>query len=345
MALSLAKFPQLRRNLVANYSLLSTDPLIFYAPGFIDPYKLTSFDILCNFLRENTVYLLCGWRWDAESPSDIETIKEIELQHYQKYPQHKVIHLCNTSGQADLFKESGLRVIFSNQNALADEKIFKPDSDLKKKFDAVYDATPSPYKRHYLASGLDSIALIYYPLSEELHPNVHADVEKFKRDFAHAHFFNTLPTGEYRPLKAREVSQCLNACRVGLCLSAIEGAMFASIQYLLCGLPVVSTKSKGGRDVFFDDEYVLIVDDHPDAVREGVKELIQRDISAGLIRSKTLEKIKPHRKEFIGSVQEIYRDEGVDRNFEEEWDSIFYHRLVRSQNHAEMCKKLAELGI
>ena len=34
--------------------------------------------------------------------------------------------------------------------------------------------------------------------------------------------------------------------------------MLASIEYLLAGLPVVSTPSLGGRDHYFDDEYCLI---------------------------------------------------------------------------------------
>ena len=49
-----------------------------------------------------------------------------------------------------------------------------------------------------------------------------------------------------------EVNNFLNQCKVGIILSEVEGANYASIQYLLAGLPVVSTKSKGGRDVFFD---------------------------------------------------------------------------------------------
>ncbi len=65
----------------------------------------------------------------------------------------------------------------------------------------------------------------------------------------HATFTHDPPT---LYLNSWEVARKLNACRVGMCLSETEGAMFAAVEYLLCGLPVVSTPSQGGRDVWFD---------------------------------------------------------------------------------------------
>ena len=78
-------------------------------------------------------------------------------------------------------------------------------------------------------------------------------------------------------------------------LSKAEGACYASAEYLLCGLPLVTTKSIGGRDVFYDDAYTLVVDDTPEAVREGVRQMIERDISPEFIRRETLKKLSPHR--------------------------------------------------
>jgi hypothetical protein len=61
----------------------------------------------------------------------------------------------------------------------------------------------------------------------------------------------------------------INKAHVGLCLSAEEGAMFVSAEYLLCGIPVVSTRNKGGRDVMFTPEHVFIADDTPESVAHG----------------------------------------------------------------------------
>jgi glycosyltransferase involved in cell wall biosynthesis len=81
--------------------------------------------------------------------------------------------------------------------------------------------------------------------------------------------------------------------------------MFASIEYLLCGLPVVTTRNSGGRDVFFDPEYVETVDDDSEAVNRGVLNLIARAPNASLIRAKTLLKMEEHRQR----LRELLRDE------------------------------------
>ena len=103
--------------------------------------------------------------------------------------------------------------------------------------------------------------------------------------------------------------------------------MAASMEYMLCGLPIVSTHSIGGREAFFDEEYVKIVDDTPEAVRDGVAEMINRDLPQTYVRDKTLEKIRIHRHRFMRIVQEIYDKEGVTRTFEDEWDKLFVNSL------------------
>jgi glycosyltransferase involved in cell wall biosynthesis len=119
--------------------------------------------------------------------------------------------------------------------------------------------------------------------------------------------------------------------------------MYASVQYLLSGLPVVSTRSKGGRDVFFDEEYALIVDDHPDSVKEGVEEMIRRNISPDTIRSKVLAEVKDQRINLINTIQGIYDQEGVERDFSIEWNRVFFHKLFRLQKPEWAIEQL-ELG-
>ena len=57
-------------------------------------------------------------------------------------------------------------------------------------------------------------------------------------------------SGTLRDLNTEEVRRILVQSRCGLALSAQEGAMYASGEYLLAGLPVVTTRSRGGRDAF-----------------------------------------------------------------------------------------------
>ncbi|MEA5619908.1 glycosyltransferase family 1 protein [Cronbergia sp. UHCC 0137] len=318
------------------YSLISTKPPIFYLSCSPNDSGHAPFTSIFNYLQNENSYFLKTWCWDMEDTDEVEKIRQLEIQHLHQYPKHKFIHLCNTLQQQKIFQEYELNAFFCNQNSLIDERIFRPISSINKKFDAVYDAKLTRFKRHYLAKYIDSIAFVYYY-------DVVKDVncyQEIKSLFPHGHFFNQALFQNYKLLPPSTVNECLNACRVGLCLSNIEGAMYASIQYLLSGLPIVSTKSKGGRDVFFDDEYVLIVADDPEAVKEGVDKLIRRNISPDYIRYKVIEKIKQHRLILINIIQGIYDQEGIPRNFALEWEHIFFNKLFQLQKPEKAIKQI-----
>jgi glycosyltransferase involved in cell wall biosynthesis len=329
------KYLQLTSQKKAPYSLISIEPLIFYMTfSLSEEFELASLEPIFNYLQDRTVYFLKNWWWDMENPDEVAKVKEIENRHIRQYPKHKFIHLCNTLQQQKIFEEHNLNAVFCNQNCLIDERIFKPITGTSKIFDAVYDARFSTYKRHYLARNIDNIAFVY-----TCNPSEYQEVNFL---FPHAHYFNKAlaEDGPQLLLSPETVNLCLNACKVGLCLSSVEGAMYASIQYCLSGLPVVSTKSKGGRNVFFDEEYALIVEDDPDAVKEGVDELIRRNVCADTIRCKVLEKVKQHRLTLINLIQSIYDREGVEKDFSLEWDRIFFNKLYKLQKPEETIKQI-----
>ena len=104
----------------------------------------------------------------------------------------------------------------------------------------------------------------------------------------------------------------------------------------------METKSHGGRDVFFDEEYTIRVEPTTAAVTKGVEEMIKRNIPPDYIRQKTLEKMQIHRQNFISLIQRIYEREGIKRKFADEWSKVFFNRLVRNQHHVntiELLKK------
>lgn len=323
----------------ASYGIVSTRPPIFYVAHWMDERLRfgASLDQLFEHLRDRPAYFLYGWMWNIDQPERVALVRRFERQHRRRYRRHRFIHLCNSVAQLEAFRAQGLHAVLCNHNCLIDESIFTPLPDAAKAFDAVYDARLKTYKRHHLASGIESLALIY-----ALDPGTDdpSYVEQVRRDFSRAHFFNHPDGAPYLRLKPREVNACLNACRVGLCLSRVEGAMYASIEYLLSGLPVVSTRSQGGRDVFFDDAYVRIVDDRPEAVREGVDEMIRRAVPPDTIRERTLDRIRAHRATLVSTVQDIYAREGIARDFASEWKAVFFHKLRRRQSHRDTIRAL-----
>jgi glycosyltransferase involved in cell wall biosynthesis len=59
--------------------------------------------------------------------------------------------------------------------------------------------------------------------------------------------------GKVNYLGQSELCQLICKSNAGLILSRKEGANFASGEYQFCGIPVITTKSRGGRHYFFDE--------------------------------------------------------------------------------------------
>ena len=102
---------------------------------------------------------------------------------------------------------------------------------------------------------------------------------------------------------------------VGLVLSPVEGSSYASMEYMLAGMPVVSTPSVGGRDVYFDPDFCVICEPDPTAVRDAVADLRSRNIPREEIRARTLAKIEPARRRFLTLIDEVLDELGAAPRF------------------------------
>jgi glycosyltransferase involved in cell wall biosynthesis len=156
--------------------------------------------------------------------------------------------------------------------------------------DAIYVARLRPFKRHALAKNVSSILIL---------TDHGEDVPAFCPDVAHAEF-------NQRRLSPYKVSERINEARVGLCLSAEEGAMRASVEYLLCGLPVVTTESRGGREVFFDEMNSITVPPDSAAVAEAVNTWTERGRDTERIRSRTIARLKSVRNAYCRYLSSIF---------------------------------------
>jgi glycosyltransferase involved in cell wall biosynthesis len=126
-----------------------------------------------------------------------------------------------------------------------------------------------------------------------------AIIDRHKALAPNHRFLNTRMDGRPIPMDADEINIALNQAGAGLCLSAEEGAMFASIEYLLAGLPIVSTPSVGGRDSYYNEDYCVIAEPKPEKIAEAVSAIKERQISREYIRNKTLDIINVHRIKFL----------------------------------------------
>ena len=78
--------------------------------------------------------------------------------------------------------------------------------------------------------------------------------------------------------------------------------MFASMEYLMCGLPVVTTPNRGGRNRYFTPRNSRLVDPRPDAVAAAVAEYVATPPDPFVIRDEVLELVRRDRLAYVQSL-------------------------------------------
>ena len=122
-----------------------------------------------------------------------------------------------------------------------------------------------------------------------------------------------------------------NMSKIGLCLSKNEGAMYSSIEYLLCGLPVVSTKNTGGRDEFFTDKNCIFAEDNPESVKDCVNKWLNNYPSLKerhKIREDAILMQKKHTRNLKNKIKEIAEKQGVQIDVDEWYKNIYVNKLL-----------------
>jgi glycosyltransferase involved in cell wall biosynthesis len=295
---------------------LSRDPPAFYslgpilgiAPAFGARYGATPAGFMIGFSSSK------------ETTKFADRIAAVARAHLRAYPRHALFYTCNTQREANLLQERGLTASLVNHNLAISETVFRPLPDSVVEFDAVHNAQLAPFKRHHLAEAVDRVALVtYYRKGDrELGSKRKMLADILARNPTHR-IVNPIEDGLPVFISAEETNSALNRAAVGLCLSASEGANYASMEYMLAGLPVVSTPSVGGRDVYFDPDYVLICEPDPPAVRDAVMALKARNIPRDYIRAKTLAKIEPDRRRFLDTADDLIERLGGQRRYGGPW--------------------------
>lgn len=309
----------------AGHLLLADPPVlhILYWTDRKDP--LAFLDPLEDVLADRSLHVVCSFSWNMDPPAMIETLARVDAERRRRFPRHAIHYLACTPRQVEQIQARGISVVLCSNSALADESLYRPIPGAVKRYDAVYDARLSPFKRHQLAELIESLALVTTPSSNPLEADYSKDI---RSRLAHARWCNPRRGDDCEPLTPSQVNQCLNEARVGLCLSAEEGAMYASVQYLLAGLPVVSTPSLGGRDLFFDPDYTAVVEPDPRAVADAVERMRDCPVPPEEIRERTLVRVHEHRRGLIDLVDRICAQEGKPRRFADDWPRVFCDKLA-----------------
>ncbi len=119
--------------------------------------------------------------------------------------------------------------------------------------------------------------------------------------------------------------------------------MLASGEYLLSGLPIVSTPSIGGRHIYFDEEFCLVVPADPSSVAEAVDAMKARAIPRGYVRERTLKRMEQDRGRFLGLLNAILEESGAEPRFSMPWP--FRKPVLMEWLKPEEAAERAALGI
>ncbi|MDZ4736227.1 MAG: glycosyltransferase [Rhodospirillaceae bacterium] len=200
-------------------------------------------------------------------------------------PGHVFVPLATSEMEMYLLAEKGRPSLLGSGLIFTDERVWRiveasvPRIGL---FDAVYSARLATSKRHSLATGVPRLILVY-PHTIEIEND--AAYRRALSVLPNAYYANhAFGKGSYKLLDPVDVIRLFAHAATGLCLSAAEGCMRVSMEYLLCGLPVVSTRSIGGRDRYLENAYCRIVRDEPDAIAAAVSDLAGQRIDRRRIR-------------------------------------------------------------
>lgn len=237
-----------------------------------------------------TVLYFPAWLWTAQA---LPALFRLRMKAHR---EGKVLHfMCNAAEEDRMLRGLGFPGALVSINCFINERVFRITGEAKQ-YDAVYTAQMLPFKRLHLAAKIPSLFVVTY--GECRTPEGTYDLHRFEPLLSHASFNKGWASCD-------QIVSIHNQSRVGLALSAREGAMLGAVEYMLCGVPLVSTRCRGGRELFFDGRFVCVVEPTPEGVAKGVRGMVSRRVDSHLVREATLRRIGDHRAVLCAHVSRI----------------------------------------
>ena len=218
--------------------------------------------------------------WSVLVPEFAEELKSRMAEARQMFPEARFVFLVNEQEAIPILKDSA-ECVWCHQNAFLDPRRY-PLAEGRRQFDAIYVARITPFKRHALAAKVPNLYLVGSHSQRE--------AEYFRETM------RTVPHARWdEKVNSRLIGRHMAKASCGLALSSTEGAMFVCGEYSLCGLPVVSTKNIGGRDLMLPEFSAFRADDTPESVAEGVEHWKANPEAPQEIREAFLKLAREHR--------------------------------------------------
>lgn len=204
----------------------------------------------------------------------------------------KILWCACDEVSATRLKKIGITAGLHQHNLLCREDLFFPE-DQTPIWDAIYTGALEDYKRPWLARKIKSLRIlarnyqVVSPRKLEEYGLNHAEINR---------------TWVSRDKVREEIlkSHC------GLALSPIEGAMNAATEYLLCGVPIVTTPSLGGRDIWYTAQNHRMCQGTPEDVAAKVASYKENPPNRKKIAEDAKTELLRQRRTFVQALEKTF---------------------------------------
>jgi glycosyltransferase involved in cell wall biosynthesis len=269
------------------------------SPPVVSTWDNAALRYLAGLPKEEPVCCLVHLPWDHAVAHRM--LRKKLLFAWLRYRGLRPLLVTNSPAEDAYRRRFGIPGFQGISYVYTDEKAYSVEPCIAKQYNAVYTAQLQPFKRLELAAEVESLFVLTYTPGQREN-----ELPAFCPSLRHAAYNRTWVDGAGK-------NRIYNASRVGLCLSAVEGPMLASLEYQLTGLPVVSTPSKGGRDTYYHADSCLVVPPDPQSVKAGVQQLAGRNLDPLTIRQRTLARLVADRRQYAVQLAACVQKEGGTR--------------------------------
>jgi len=205
-----------------------------------------------------------------------------------------------------------LNLCLTNHNAFIDETLYKIDETQKVTNDLFVSSQFLKEKNLNLLHDIENICGVgYYPCSED---NKEVCIITFPKSVKKVlNFANNVERKQknWKWVDPIENIKEINSSKIGGIFSTVEGSCFSSSEYLLCGIPVLSCKCKGGREIWYDNNNSTLCEPTNSSIKENLKKMLIKynngEYNRESIRNNHIKIMKIHRNNLSNAVLNIMK--------------------------------------
>ncbi len=306
---------------VSIHVISAQDPIILHSYDW--NYGVSPFDELLPHMTHAPATLILSLSWTMLLPARFERMLQALRAYTAQRPWHRFVFLANMQQEKALFDTHHLHSLFCPHNAFLDERLYFP-MEREQQWQALINARRKRFKRIHLVQELSSCCFITYATPDD---DLAYDAELF-RDIPHLHRPQYQGTSIQQCFNTEQLREYYARSACGLILSDMEGGCFSAAEYLLCGLPVVSTPNVGGRNVFFHNDYTYYCHANTHGVRLAVEAAQTCTLSPQEIRKTCLERMVYFRIKYMEMLYAEAAVHGHASTFHCKFEEIFSNKMI-----------------